>query len=210
MPTLAERVAEFVPKNPGLTDREIADTLLGRAAPQQGVNQVCRRLAEDGVIARTRRSDNLIGNFPLEGAPTPNRTPITRTANKTQVTSLLELNEDELKRALQGWLLKDGWTAAVAWGRTPGVDIAATRAGERWLIEVKGAGSRPAMRVNYFLGALGELLQRMDDDRASYSIALPDLPQFRGLWERLPSLAKRRMGISALFVDARGNVKLEN
>jgi hypothetical protein len=57
------------------------------------------------------------------------------------------------------------------------------------------------MRVNYFLAALGELLQRMDDTNARYSVAMPDLPQFRGLWERLPKLAKQRLGITALFVN---------
>jgi len=39
-----------------------------------------------------------------------------------------------------------------------------------------------------------------------YSIALPDLPQFRGLWSRLPSLAKSRTQITALFVKASGEV----
>ena len=57
------------------------------------------------------------------------------------------------------------------------------------------------MRVNYFLGALGELLQRMDKPEAMYSIAFPDMQQFRRLWERLPALARERMQISALFVD---------
>jgi hypothetical protein len=62
------------------------------------------------------------------------------------------------------------------------------------------------MRVNYFVAILGEMLQRMDDPNARYSIALPDLAQFRGLWERLPRLAKTRTRISALFVDAKGHV----
>jgi hypothetical protein len=62
------------------------------------------------------------------------------------------------------------------------------------------------MRLNYFLGVLGELLQRMDDDSARYSIALPDLPQFRGLWERLPRLAKSRTTVTALFVRENGSV----
>jgi hypothetical protein len=63
------------------------------------------------------------------------------------------------------------------------------------------------MRVNFFLGVLGELLQRMKDPQARYSIAMPDLPQYRGLWERLPTLAKERTRISALFVTAAGDVK---
>ena len=63
------------------------------------------------------------------------------------------------------------------------------------------------MRVNYFLGVMGELLQRMNNPDAKHSIALPDLPQFRKLWSRLPALAKQRTGISALFVDASGRVE---
>jgi hypothetical protein len=62
------------------------------------------------------------------------------------------------------------------------------------------------MRVNYFLGILVETLQRMSDPSARYSIALPDLPQFRALWVRLPSLAKKRTDIAALFVTPAGQV----
>lgn len=83
----------------------------------------------------------------------------------------------------------------------------ARRDTQRWLIEAKGIGSRQPMRVNYFLGALGETLQRMDDAQALYSIALPDVAQFRGLWQRLPTLAKVRNHLSALFVSADGTVE---
>jgi len=47
----------------------------------------------------------------------------------------------------------------------------------------------------------------MDDAEARYSIAFPDLPQFRGLWRRFPRLAKERTGISALFVSTLGTVE---
>ena len=63
------------------------------------------------------------------------------------------------------------------------------------------------MRVNYFIAVLGETLQRMDDANAKYSIALPDMPQFCGLWNRLPRLAKDRTRISMLFVDPDGRVR---
>ena len=96
--------------------------------------------------------------------------------------------------------------AQVAWGRTPGIDIEAYRKEERWIIEVKGIGSRPQMRVNYFISMLGETLQRMDDPDAKYSIAIPDVQQFRNLWYRLPELAKQRTSITALFVAGNGNV----
>jgi len=63
------------------------------------------------------------------------------------------------------------------------------------------------MRANYFIGILGETLQRMDDPAAKYSIAVPDIAQFRGLWSRLPSVAKSRTAITALFVSENGSVE---
>jgi len=63
------------------------------------------------------------------------------------------------------------------------------------------------MRVNYFIGILGETLQRMDDAKAKYSIALPDLKQYRGLWERLPEIAKKRTQISLLLVSGKGEIQ---
>ncbi len=46
----------------------------------------------------------------------------------------------------------------------------------------------------------------MEYPTARYSIALPDMKQYRGLWDRLPQLAKSRTGVSALFVGADGEV----
>jgi len=66
------------------------------------------------------------------------------------------------------------------------------------------------MRVNYFVAILGELLQRMTDPAAHYSVALPDLKQFRGLWRRLPPMAKARTGITALFVAPSGQITEES
>jgi len=116
------------------------------------------------------------------------------------------LSEDEIKEVLKKWLEERGWNTKIAWGSSPGIDIEAVMPGKRWVIEVKGPGSRPQMRVNYFLAILGETLQRMDDPSARYSIALPDLPQYRRLWERLPDLAKSKTGISILFVAQDGKI----
>lgn len=41
----------------------------------------------------------------------------------------------------------------------------------------------------------------MNDSEARYSIALPDLEQFRRLWERLPKLAKERTTIDPKTSD---------
>ena len=62
------------------------------------------------------------------------------------------------------------------------------------------------MRVNYFLAILGETLQRMSNEDSAYSIALPDMPQYRRLWDRLPTLAKRRTDISIILVSHNGRV----
>jgi hypothetical protein len=118
----------------------------------------------------------------------------------------VSLSEEALKKGLEGWLTSAGWSTEIAWGKKHGVDVRATRRKETWIIEVKGLGSLSAMRVNYFIGILGETLQRMNDPSAKYSIALPDVPQFRGLWERLPTLAKKRTKITMLFVSASGSI----
>ena len=111
------------------------------------------------------------------------------------------LSEDDIKRLLTRSLEERGWQVQVAWGHERGVDVTAVKDGRRWIIEAKGCGSRPEMRVNYFLAVLGTLLQRMSDPDALYSIAVPDMPQFRRLWERLPAIAKQRLGATALFVS---------
>ncbi|WP_249281068.1 hypothetical protein [Paenibacillus sp. 7516] len=114
--------------------------------------------------------------------------------------------EDNLKQILKDYLHEDGWETQIAWGRTPGIDINAVRGTERWIIEVKGLGSLSAMNVNCFLGVLAETVQRMDDPNVKYSIALPDVRQFRNLWGRLPLLAKKRTGITAIFIDEQGSI----
>lgn len=192
-------------ERPGLTDRAITTALLGAGVQQQRVNRLCRRLTFEGQVRRTRGHDGRIGNFLVPEHPT--------TARKSapHVSSHIasggdRLREDALKYAIGNWLKGQGWTVQTAWGARHGIDVDARRATERWIIEVKGRGSLSAMRVNYFLAVLGELLQRMDDPGARYSIALPDLPQFRALWRRLPSLAKACTCISALFVDEDGRI----
>ena len=49
----------------------------------------------------------------------------------------------------------------------------------------------------------------MDDHAAKYSVAFPDLGQFREPWERLPTLTKERFGLSVLFVSDDGSVTVD-
>lgn len=117
------------------------------------------------------------------------------------------LEEDQVKKLLQQHLESLGWQVKVRYARLQGSDIEATKDSSRWIIEAKGwAGAKEQQQGNYFLCAIGELLQRMAFDDAKYSLAFPDLPRYRGLWGRLPELAKRRTGMSCLFVDRQGGI----
>ena len=208
MATLKERILTHLGDHPGRTDREITNHLVGKGDPQQPVNQACRQMVNTGFLQRRQRPDGLLGNYPTgRQYPTPSR-PSDSASSVDDSQGMLQ--EDDVKRHLDSWLHDKGWKTQVAWGRTRGVDIVATKGRKRWLIEAKGCGSSQPMRVNYFLGVLGELLQRMDDPAARYSIAFPDMKQFRGLWERLPSHAKESTGITALFVRPNGSVRDES
>jgi hypothetical protein len=200
--TLKDRIVTLLRQTPGLTDREITDRLFGPGAAQQATNQAARALAAAGQIVRRARQDGKVGNYPAD-------TPAVEVVRSTPPESAQSemLSEDEVERRLQAWLEASGWQVSVVWGGGRGIDLDAKRKGQRWIIEAKGCGSLDSMRVNYFISILGELLQRMDDPDARYSIALPDMKQFRGLWQRLPQRAKSRTMVSALFVDPSGRVE---
>lgn len=202
MATLKDRIIDLLEKEGGISDREITDKLMGKEAPQQSVNIMCRNLEQKGIITRIR-VDGKIRNCLANGIPQP---PIRLVEEKVHIQNVELLSEDMLKKHLEKWLIQNGWKAEVAWGHQQGIDICAEKENKRWIIEVKGIGSRQPMRVNYFLSILGETLQRMDDPNAEYSIALPDMQQYRNLWNRLPHLAKQRTEISILFVDEHGIV----
>lgn len=194
-------VLDFISKEPGLSDRQLTDRVLGQGEPPQAVNALCRQLEAEGLCVRRKRSDGRLGNFP-NGGPVPVEAPLA----PDPVPHADGISEDDVKRAVKDKLERDGWECHVAWGGTHGIDIDAHRDGRRWVIEAKGSGKSNPQRANYFVGALGELMQRTSDPSADYGIALPDLDQFRRLWERLPALAKRRMRLSALFVAEDGSV----
>jgi len=205
MAVFAEKIIAAIEKTPGLTDRELTDELKGRSAHQQHANLEARRLAEKGVLKRTPRHDGKIGNY-LTGVTLPAFPAALKSVARSNVKTPELLSEDILKKHLQVWLEGRGWETEIAWGKKPGVDILAKKENLVWAIEVKGIGSRDAMRVNYFLAILGETLQRMKDKDAKYFIALPDIQQYRNLWSRLPALAKERTRINILLVDHTGHV----
>lgn len=191
--TLAERILEAIRFAP-LDDDVLAKRL---GVPQrQAVNQVARRLAADGRLRRYVGPDGkLVNGLPETQAPAA-RTTLRAVPAQTRVT------EDEVKEAVRAHLAEQGFEVAVAWGRTRGIDIDARHPdGRHLIIEAKAeAGHNGPQQVNYFLGMLGELVQRMTYPEASYGIALPDNRQYRGLVDRLPALARQRLQLIVFWV----------
>ena len=118
----------------------------------------------------------------------------------------------KIKYFLEEFLISQGWThepAGTAVNRDTDIDM--KRGDERWIIEMESPFSLTGLITNSFVSVLGRILQRMDDKNCKYSVALPDIKPFHRLWERLPELAKSKIGITALFVDEMGMVtEVEN
>ena len=201
--TLKENIMNYITQFPGATDTEMEKYFKTR---HQSINQACRKLEKEGCLVRKDNPEksNHIGNYPLDKAYVRKR--VVTAKKESDLEGKKPLQEDEIKVVLNDYLIKNGWDTKVAWGHKHGIDIEAVKDNKRWVIEVKGPGSRQEMRVNYFIMILGETLQRMTDSNARYSIALPDIEQFRRLWERLPQLAKERTTIDIIFVDEDGNI----
>ncbi len=203
MTPFAEKLLEVIKSSPGQTDRQITNRLFGRATHPSKVNQEARLLERKGLVTRRVGEQGHICNYAISSG----RKEVSKLMSKPAIVASSEIvSEDDVKKHIAIWLEESGWKVKVAWGKVRGIDIEATRGQKRWVIEAKGQGSLQPMRVNYFIAMLGETLQRMSDPLAKYSIAMPDIPQFRGLWERLPSLAKERTQITAIFVTASGQV----
>jgi hypothetical protein len=201
-----DRVLDFVARFPGLDDDEIASAL--KITPRQAVNQICRKLCQEHLLYRELGKSGKLANSIVVGGRKAAIAPQPADAS-TRTTARAGSNimsEDQVKAALVATLEPKGWSMEVAWGRNRGIDIVALRGNERWVIECKGTGSLAPMQNNYFVGVIGELMQRMNDEHAKHSIAFPNLPKFRRLWSELPVVAKERLRLTALFVSEDGSV----
>jgi hypothetical protein len=200
--TLAERILEAIRYAP--LDDDVLARRLG-VGHRQAVNQAARKLESQGRIRRFMGPDGKIVNelsgAAVQEAPKSMAMPVVGGS-----TGWGRITEDEVKEAVRAFLSRGGFDVTVAWGRVRGIDIDARHAdGRRYVIEAKAeVGTNGAQQVNYFLGMLGELVQRMDDAHASYGIALPANRQYRGLVDRLPALAKERLRLSVFWVSRQG------
>lgn len=129
---LSTLILASLERTPGQTDRELTDAIKGLRTHPSQINQECRLLQGRRILIRRSRADGKIGNFPA-GTDLPEPPPVDLLA-PAQADSL---SEDEVKHHLLRWLEADGWTVEVAWGKARGLDIAARRGEENWIIEVE-------------------------------------------------------------------------
>jgi hypothetical protein len=174
------------------------------AAPHQQVNQIARRLEAQGIL--TRQKDPGRGkivnrllkpeaSLSLSAEPVPKH---------DSSSAFPILGEDDVKKAVSDHLTRDGWMVTVKWGRKHGVDIEAVLGNRVLVIEAKGEVNLQPQMVNYFLGALGELLQRMDAPSKEYGLALPRHGTYLGLVDRLPLWVKHHLKLQFFFVRRDG------
>jgi hypothetical protein len=190
MTDLEKSIIRTLEKNPGYSDKDLAKVVIGRTNSPRYVNQTCRTLVTRGIILRNKRPDGLIGNWLNTDSMILSQT----------LDPVDEISEKKIKKGLEAFLKSQGWETKIAWGFTHGIDIEAIRGMNRWIIEVKGYETLNLLPAKIFVSVLGEIIQRMEDPECKYSIALPDIEQFRRLWSRLPVLAKERTWLTALFV----------
>jgi len=196
--TTAERILQAIRLGP--LDDDVLAKRLG-VSHRQSVNQVARRLEAQGRLRRYLGPDGKIVNA-LPGSFERTGTPAVATPRESIRVRSLKVPEDVVKRAVGEHLEAQGFKVAIAWGRERGIDIDARHLdGRRYVLEAKGGVGAGAQQVNYFLGALGELIQRMADPDAVYGLALPDNRQYRGLVNRLPRHARERLGLAVFWVS---------
>jgi hypothetical protein len=199
--TIAERILEAIRYAP-LDDDVLAERL--RVSQRQSINQAARRLEALGRLRRYIGPDGKIINSLIDENAPPS---LAESPSPPLALPNSLLTEDEVKAAVHDHLAAQGFEVVIAWGRIRGIDIDARHPdGPRYVIEAKAEVALQPQQVNYFIGALGELVQRMDDPNATYGLALPDNRQYRGLVARLPTLARRRLGLVVFWVrrDADG------
>ena len=66
---LAVKVMEVVERRPGITDRELSESVFGTRHRVQQINGECRHLKNLGRLERKKIGDQPIGNWPVRQQP---------------------------------------------------------------------------------------------------------------------------------------------
>jgi MarR family len=217
--TVADDVLRALRARPaGMTDAEIA-AILHKNHPQ--VNQVCRRLADQGLLVRDGSAGGII-NKARDGA-SPVQVPAART--EASVAPAGWGWEGNIQARVATYLATSGWSiirVADTAQRERGADIIAEKDGQRLIVEAKGwpgttysRGERagqpkptaPTLQAtHWFAEGLTTLIRRGPEAGSRLALALPDMARYRTLLAEA-GWALDRLEITVFLVTAEGTVK---
>lgn len=105
---------------------------------------------------------------------------------------------DELPSLINEWLEERGWQTS-----KHSRYIEASKSEKKWYIDIYQTTRGRKMPLS---SKISDVIKKMEDDEALYSVALVDSPIYRKQWEELPSGAKKRLQVSVILADHMGNV----
>ncbi|MEA2528172.1 MAG: hypothetical protein QOF73_5399 [Thermomicrobiales bacterium] len=184
--THADRIIGYLRSRiDGASDAEVAAVL---GLSHQRVNQVCRRLANPGQIARARGEQSIVNR--LLDAPGGAIGPSNDDGEPPRGRDW----EGNVQSEVVAFLSRTGWSIRRVAGtesREPGRDIEAEREGVRLWVTVKGyptgtnRTAAPTQARHWFQSALFDVILWRGEDRAvRIAIALPRRPTYLKLAAR--------------------------
>lgn len=105
---------------------------------------------------------------------------------------------NELPSLIKEWLQEKGWNT-VEHNRY----IEASKDMQKWYIDIYQATRGRKMPLP---NKITEMLKKMEDANAQYSVALVDSPIYRKQWNEIPAAAKERLQVSVILADRLGHV----
>lgn len=219
----------------GLTDAEVARELkrLHPHATHQTANMICRKLADEGVIARDGADSPILNRLRQDaqvGVVTSSTPRATESAAATAAAPAQAWPWEGLVQAVVVAWLTDQGAQLVSQADTAtkqrGTDVVAVIDRRRVHVEVKGWPSKeysdprragevkptqPTLQAaQWFAGALAKALQlRQSNPHDRVAIAVPDVARYRTLHsERADPL--RRIGVELWFVTEDGGVEIKD
>lgn len=217
--TVADDVLRAVGAWPeGMTDAELAALLQKR---HQHINQVCNRLANQGLIVRDGSSGQILNRITGQSAPPPLHQKPSPAASQGEEWSW----EGGVQSKVVTHLARTGWNIVAVANtaqRERGVDIIAEKDEQRLVVEVKGwpsttyargdrAGqpkpTQPSTQAGvWFSEGLTTLIRRGAQPETRLALALPDKPRYRALLGEA-GWALDRLDITVYLVTADGSVQ---
>lgn len=215
-------------------NNQFCDDCIARALtiqPRQAVNQICRPLAEQGVLSRTRNYCARCGRIKLVNRIASEGQKIGPNDEETQGTSPTWNVPDDwfwegnVQRQIAVYLESEGWKiegVADTASKEAGPDIVATKGKHNLKVSVKGWPSdkyvsgpkkgqvKPTRPYNqarhWFAEAIFELLMQAPTAGLRLALGFPDYDLYRKLWSRT-RWALSQLRISCFFVGRDGSVE---